>query len=109
MSDERQISGLPKGSLNVVTALREAKSILATEAADEITRLRAELAAETKARKAYADKWPALVQERDALRALLREAREVAGMERISFPTIVVGDTVIVGFKEYELRKALGL
>ena len=26
-----------------------------------------------------------------------------------SFPTIIIGDTVIVGFKENEIRKALGL
>ncbi|GAB4483325.1 MAG: glutaredoxin family protein [Thermodesulfovibrionales bacterium] len=26
-----------------------------------------------------------------------------------SFPTIIIGDTVIVGFKESEIRKALGL
>lgn len=26
-----------------------------------------------------------------------------------SFPTLVVGDTVIVGFREAEIRKALGL
>jgi len=27
----------------------------------------------------------------------------------LSFPTIVIGDTVIVGFKESEIREALGL
>lgn len=28
---------------------------------------------------------------------------------RCSFPTIVIGETVIVGFKEEEIKKALGL
>jgi glutaredoxin-like protein NrdH len=42
-------------------------------------------------------------------RRVLREAREIAKMDRISFPLVVIGDTVIVGFKEYEIRKALGL
>lgn len=28
---------------------------------------------------------------------------------RCSFPTIIIGDTVIVGFKEKEIREALGL
>ncbi len=42
-------------------------------------------------------------------RRVLREAREIAKMDRISFPLIVIGETVIVGFKEYEIRKALGL
>ena len=28
---------------------------------------------------------------------------------RLSFPTIIIGDTVIVGFKEAEIREALGL
>lgn len=42
-------------------------------------------------------------------RRVLREAREIAKMDRISFPLVVIGETVIVGFKEYEIRKALGL
>ncbi len=29
--------------------------------------------------------------------------------ERCTFPTIVIGDKVIVGFKEDEIKKALGL
>lgn len=29
--------------------------------------------------------------------------------DKLSFPTIVIGDTVIVGFKEEDIRKALGL
>ena len=28
---------------------------------------------------------------------------------KCSFPTIIIGDTVIVGFKEKEIREALGL
>jgi glutaredoxin len=27
----------------------------------------------------------------------------------LSFPTIIIGDTVIVGFKEKDIREALGL
>ena len=47
--------------------------------------------------------------DREEKRRVLREAREVAGVDRIAFPTIVIGDTVIIGFKEYEIRKALGI
>ena len=47
--------------------------------------------------------------DREEKRRVLREAREAAGMDRISFPTIVIGDTVIIGFKEYEIRKVLEL
>jgi glutaredoxin-like protein NrdH len=47
--------------------------------------------------------------DQEEKRRVLREAREVAGIDRIAFPTIVIGDTVIIGFKEYEIRKALGL
>jgi len=47
--------------------------------------------------------------DQDDKRRVLREARTVAGVDRISFPTIVIGDTVINGFKEYEIRKALGI
>jgi len=28
---------------------------------------------------------------------------------RCSFPTIIIGDTIIVGFKELEIKEALGL
>jgi glutaredoxin-like protein NrdH len=28
---------------------------------------------------------------------------------RCAFPTVIIGDTVIVGFREAEIRKALGL
>ena len=47
--------------------------------------------------------------DQEEKRRVLREARTVAGMDRIAFPTIVIGDAVIIGFKEYEIRKALGL
>jgi glutaredoxin-like protein NrdH len=47
--------------------------------------------------------------DREEKRRVLREAREVTRMDRISFPTIVIGDTVIVGFKEREIKRALGL
>ena len=39
--------------------------------------------------------------------AVLKEVRKVN--PRCSFPTIVIGEKVIVGFKEGEIRKALGL
>ena len=47
--------------------------------------------------------------DQDEKRRVLQEARAIAGRDRIAFPTIVIGDTVIIGFKEYEIRKALGL
>ncbi len=47
--------------------------------------------------------------DQEEKRRVLREARSIAGKDRIAFPTIVIGDTVIIGFKEYEIRKALGL
>jgi len=40
-------------------------------------------------------------------RAILEDIRKLN--PRCSFPTIVIGDTVIVGFKEHEIREALGL
>jgi glutaredoxin-like protein NrdH len=42
-------------------------------------------------------------------RHVLREAREIAQMDRISFPMIMINGTVIIGFREYEIRRALGL
>lgn len=38
-------------------------------------------------------------------RDMIEEVREVN--KRVSFPTLVVGDTVIVGFKQDEVKKAL--
>jgi glutaredoxin-like protein NrdH len=45
--------------------------------------------------------------ERDEKRAALTELRKLNG--RLSYPTIIVGEKVIVGFKEDELKEALGL
>lgn len=39
--------------------------------------------------------------------AALEEVKELN--PRMSFPTIVIGDTVIVGFREREIREALGI
>ena len=39
--------------------------------------------------------------------AVLEEVKKVN--PRCSFPTIIIDDTVIVGFREGEIRKALGL
>ena len=39
--------------------------------------------------------------------AILEEVRK--WNPSCSFPTIIIGDTVIVGFKEKEIREALGL
>lgn len=47
--------------------------------------------------------------EDDEKRRTLKEAREIAGVDRIAFPTIVIDETVIIGFREGEIRKALGL
>ena len=40
-------------------------------------------------------------------KAILEDVRKFN--PRCSFPTIVIGETVIVGFKEEEVRNALGL
>ena len=47
--------------------------------------------------------------EDDEKHRILKEAREVTSVDRISFPTIVIGETVIIGFREDQIRKALGL
>lgn len=47
--------------------------------------------------------------DQEEKRRVLKEARTVAGKDAISFPTIVIGDAVIIGFKEYEIRRALGI
>jgi glutaredoxin len=44
---------------------------------------------------------------REEITAILEEIKKVN--ERCSFPTIIIGDKVIVGFKEKEIREALGL
>ncbi len=43
----------------------------------------------------------------DERKALLEEVRKFN--PKCSFPTVVIGDKVIVGFKEKEIREALGL
>ncbi|QTA91782.1 glutaredoxin family protein [Desulfonema magnum] len=43
----------------------------------------------------------------DERKALLEEVRKFN--PRCSFPTVIIGDKVIVGFKENEIREALGL
>ncbi len=43
----------------------------------------------------------------DERRAVVEEVRKINS--RISYPTILIGDTVIIGFKETEIRDALGL
>ena len=45
--------------------------------------------------------------EGDERKAILEDVRKFN--PRCSFPTIIIGDKVIVGFKEDEIRKALGL
>ena len=44
---------------------------------------------------------------KEDLSAILEEVKKLN--ERCSFPTIVIGDRVIVGYKEKEIREALGL
>jgi glutaredoxin-like protein NrdH len=39
--------------------------------------------------------------------SVIEEVRALNPM--LSFPTMIIGDTVIVGFKEDEIKKALGL
>lgn len=39
--------------------------------------------------------------------AVLDDVRKIN--PRCSFPTIIIGDTVIVGFKEAEIKQALGI
>jgi glutaredoxin len=45
--------------------------------------------------------------EGDERRAMVEEVKRFN--ERCSFPTIIIGDKVIVGYKEKEIREALGL
>lgn len=45
--------------------------------------------------------------EGEERRVILDEVRRLN--EHCTFPTIIVGDRVIVGFKEGEIREALGL
>jgi len=43
----------------------------------------------------------------DERHAVVEHVRKIN--PRISYPTIMIGDTVIVGFRETEIREALGL
>lgn len=43
----------------------------------------------------------------DDRHAVVEQVRKIN--PRISYPTIMIGDTVIVGFRETEIREALGL
>ncbi len=43
----------------------------------------------------------------DERRTVIEQIRKINS--RVSYPTILIGDTVIVGFKEQEIRDALGL
>jgi hypothetical protein len=45
--------------------------------------------------------------EGDERQAILEDVRKFN--PKCSFPTIIIGDTVIVGFKEEEIKEALGL
>ncbi len=45
--------------------------------------------------------------EGDARRAILEDVRKLN--PQCSFPTIQIGDRVIVGYREQEIREALGL
>ncbi len=44
---------------------------------------------------------------KEEVAGILAEIKKIN--ERCSFPTIIIGDKVIVGFKEKEIREALGL
>ena len=43
----------------------------------------------------------------DERRAVVEKVRKIN--PRVSYPTILIGETVIVGFQEKEIREALGL
>lgn len=45
--------------------------------------------------------------EGEERKAILQEVKQFN--ERCSFPTIIIGDKVIVGYKEKEIKEALGL
>ena len=44
---------------------------------------------------------------KEEVTAILEEIKKIN--ERCSFPTIIIGNTVIVGYREKEIKKALGL
>jgi len=43
----------------------------------------------------------------DERKAIIEDIKKVNS--RCSFPTIIIGDTVIVGYKEKEIKEALGI
>jgi glutaredoxin len=43
----------------------------------------------------------------DERKAVVEQVRKINS--RVSYPTIIIGETIIVGFKENEIREALGL
>jgi glutaredoxin-like protein NrdH len=45
--------------------------------------------------------------EGDERRAILEDVRKFN--PKCSFPTVIIGDEVIIGFKEDEIKKALGI
>ena len=45
--------------------------------------------------------------EGEERKAILEDVKKIN--PKCSFPTIIIGETVIVGFKENEIREALGL
>jgi len=45
--------------------------------------------------------------EGEERKAILEDIKKVN--PRCSFPTLIIGDTVIVGYKEKEIREALGM
>jgi glutaredoxin len=45
--------------------------------------------------------------EGEERKAILEDVKKIN--PKCSFPTIIIGDKVIVGFKESEIREALGL
>lgn len=45
--------------------------------------------------------------EGEERKAILQEVKQFN--ERCSFPTIIIGDKVIVGYKEKEIKEAIGL
>jgi len=45
--------------------------------------------------------------EGEERRAILEDVKKFN--PKCSFPTIIIGDTVVIGFKEKEIREALGL
>jgi glutaredoxin len=45
--------------------------------------------------------------EGDERKAIIEDVKKFN--PRCSFPTIIIGDTVVVGYKEKEIKEALGL